>query len=1476
LSKSCSEIPIEAYYDRLLCEAVESIEGLFSKGYSVVILVTPGSSRGEVVRRIASRVEGVEFLLYKKLYDNVDVGDKKPLSDRGVEEAFNHIKGGKPLAEALEGRRIVVVLGSTVEAQALYEKLQEELRGEGTGRVVIHFLPEIYRSHLERRGMSYPNIAIVTYNLVIGEKRGISLKLLEKSEEETRRGVETLRKLSPGRLGIRDTVSRARNEALKALLVTPLAAFGYALGGSVLLPLFQALLERVDPKDALNQVDGFIRALTSKLASGLLEEPLKQATKRMIDELSRRGEPRNTFLSSMAELLKAVIEARAYIDDERFETIVDEVANEWGLDVETFKNFIDNMYNIATSRIVTKQEVEELKKKVLSDEEFRGELEKLFDEKWKKYKEEVESRLDRIEEEIKNLRESVDALERKLSQYQDNQYQDNGSIRIYRNPEDLHFDLKKGVFRVDNDEYTLVRSSVFDRYVEEIKQRIALGELIVLTGPKGVGKSVLARYTLAEVLSRGSYKVYGVSRLEAEHTTTFQELAQKRFDKQLILYYDPSRPEHYKGLRRVPKLKGSDIAAVISELVGLNKSGGIPVVIVLSSDILEDVLQIVKEYSEFIKKHVINVDLRQEEFLADIVKAYSGGTCKDSVYERLGREIAERYQGGYTLVARYAGEWLKKNECNIKDVEEAVRAGAGNAKAFIAQYLYKTVFQGNIDLFKKLTIPFLVMAKYGPIPPKWLEKVPVVNMNGEIEVNCYENPLEKIDDDDDKAFIRNWFARWHEDIVEEVIEGIVQGGLAEELKRAGKQKETVNEITRIAEIVKEMEKWANQVKELNKESKVIFKGGCAPEEKNYKPEDLFFNALSKSVSLREAVRRCPKDFALAVGHAHSPYPLVLKYPIEDECNDLYEWLTVGGVMPRSAKRFLRLKASSFADIVDVCSIVSEVYNEMENRKKLSIYNALIYALVTIGSLAIARGKLSNCLEKASKLILSAIDNTSGSVKYLKRELKILIRELINRGLAGPALAIAGSAKKQDPAVGIQLYRYLDRQLFHRKFNKKATLDWAELALFLEEVHAEFFMSRPDVLTLTVVTVAIICKQYKGAICHLIEFILGIKLAVLYNMIGDTWNRDFWLERAKNALDNLKTLSKSDVDTVARDLASYLKLKYPLTPGKEALYLLLSELDMHFNYYAALIKLGVNAQEAADDAEKACIEAQNFGVPGLIVLPCNLMARAYFIQGRKEEAIKLFETNAENTIKYKLFSMDPIGIANVFANFVASHVVEGDLEKALEEYKRYKRFIVNHPTAWALLTGLMVVHGVRELKEVFEVAMRALLVQFSPLEIKRILICMYSSDGCVNVDPCKGLTGTNYDICRRFVELADNPEQLKEFIITFMVKGVEGERRDILEGILKVLLDDINDYRQIIEVVASIGNTVTSFAEALRLISHGEFGKARAIAEYNYKLLNSAKHVQASQLWRELYEFLGEGECGDRCRKALQKLFFLTV
>jgi len=151
----------------------------------------------------------------------------------------------------------------------------------------------------------------------------------------------------------------------------------------------------------------------------------------------------------------------------------------------------------------------------------------------------------------------------------------------------------------------------------------------------------------------------------------------------------------------------------VGELAGLHsKQGGrVPVVVVLPEDLYEQVKGGLKG------AHVLRVDLRQENFLADIIRVYSRGTCNEGVYESIAGEITAKYEGGYTLVARYAGEWLcEAGGCDEKAVRGALKAVAGSAEAFIALFIYKAVFRGNLDRFQKMAIPFVARAELGPDP----------------------------------------------------------------------------------------------------------------------------------------------------------------------------------------------------------------------------------------------------------------------------------------------------------------------------------------------------------------------------------------------------------------------------------------------------------------------------------------------------------------------------------------------------------------------------------------------------------------------------------------------------------------------------------------------------------------------------------------------------------------------------------------
>jgi len=68
------------------------------------------------------------------------------------------------------------------------------------------------------------------------------------------------------------------------------------------------------------------------------------------------------------------------------------------------------------------------------------------------------------------------------------------------------------------------------------------------------------------------------------------------------------------------------------------------------------------ETKQAVEKYVVKVVLNDVEFLHEVVRRYSA--CGDG-YKELAEKIAQ-FNGGYTLVAKYAGLWLRDNGCKVE------------------------------------------------------------------------------------------------------------------------------------------------------------------------------------------------------------------------------------------------------------------------------------------------------------------------------------------------------------------------------------------------------------------------------------------------------------------------------------------------------------------------------------------------------------------------------------------------------------------------------------------------------------------------------------------------------------------------------------------------------------------------------------------------------------------------------------------
>lgn len=146
--------------ENFIGSAVSNIlDGVHDLKSFILVLTPPGSSRGEIVRRLAGKLEDVEFLVYEELYKRLNDQDLrsrfKPLRGLSVEgkDILEYIKGDySNIKEALSTRRVAIVPRSTMDAVVLVRRLREELGrdwGSAKKHVVINHLSSIFKRELE-------------------------------------------------------------------------------------------------------------------------------------------------------------------------------------------------------------------------------------------------------------------------------------------------------------------------------------------------------------------------------------------------------------------------------------------------------------------------------------------------------------------------------------------------------------------------------------------------------------------------------------------------------------------------------------------------------------------------------------------------------------------------------------------------------------------------------------------------------------------------------------------------------------------------------------------------------------------------------------------------------------------------------------------------------------------------------------------------------------------------------------------------------------------------------------------------------------------------------------------------------------------------------------------------------------------------------------------------------------------------------
>ncbi|WP_054854520.1 PhoH family protein [Vulcanisaeta distributa] len=218
-------------------------------------------------------------------------------------------------------------------------------------------------------------------------------------------------------------------------------------------------------------------------------------------------------------------------------------------------------------------------------------------------------------------------------------------------------DMARGVldvFKRDN-EYMLnygtgtvklATTSGYEGLVSGLIDEFMRSNVVVLVGPRGIGKTVLGSYTAVKMLEDGKVSyIIRVRDLTNEDYMKLHYLWVRAFLSDSLIVYDPSPITTYMEGEEPEEITG--ISQNIEWLIELSKLK-VRLLLILPSDLYESLTDEVKAElsSHIISQEEISKALRNEEFLTAVIKAYSG--CSDEAALRsLASEVLKFNEGVY-------------------------------------------------------------------------------------------------------------------------------------------------------------------------------------------------------------------------------------------------------------------------------------------------------------------------------------------------------------------------------------------------------------------------------------------------------------------------------------------------------------------------------------------------------------------------------------------------------------------------------------------------------------------------------------------------------------------------------------------------------------------------------------------------------------------------------------------------------------
>jgi len=219
-----------------------------------------------------------------------------------------------------------------------------------------------------------------------------------------------------------------------------------------------------------------------------------------------------------------------------------------------------------------------------------------------------------------------------------------------------------------------------------------------------------------------------------------------------------------------------------------------------------------------------------------------------------------------------------------------------------------------------------------------------------------------------------------------------------------------------------------------------------------------------------------------------------------------------------------------------------------------------------------------------------------------------------------------------------------------------------------------------------------------------------------------------------------------------------------------------------------------------------------------------------------------------------------------------HLLENNASKAFEEYKEMREIIASDPYNWALVSGLLMLHGA-DTRDDFYNARNALL--YSRPDYQIILKCL--KEGQCEIENCAKIWDyylsecdkTDHIGCSMLVLIATVTEENCSKLLhavksrdTFIEYTGETPNMNHAHSLLKGTQEDLD----LIIMLESF-----ALVEVIRLLAEGHLDKAKIIAENRQSI-----DIQHEKLWAQLTHALSKEDANGRIKDVRQILAKLAL